>query len=132
MADPPRISNAVKWTICAVASLGFLFDIYEVLVAPLVLQPAVMELGGFSPGTAHQITVYYAELTATGRGQREFNVLLNGSAQSTNLDIYATTGAQNWAYQTNYGGTADGNGNITITFQAGAAGLPIVNGIVAQ
>jgi MFS family permease len=33
------------------ASLGFLFDIYEVLVAPLVLQPAVMELGGFSPGT---------------------------------------------------------------------------------
>ena len=34
------------------ASLGFLFDIYEVLVAPLVLQPAVMELGGFSPGTA--------------------------------------------------------------------------------
>ena len=34
------------------ASLGFLFDIYEVLVAPLVLQPAVMELGGFSPGTS--------------------------------------------------------------------------------
>ncbi len=33
------------------ASLGFLFDIYEVLVAPLVLQPAVMELGGFAPGT---------------------------------------------------------------------------------
>jgi len=58
MADPPRISNAVhisnpiKWMICAVASLGFLFDIYEVLVAPLVLQPAVMELGGFSPGTS--------------------------------------------------------------------------------
>jgi len=58
MADPPRISNAVhisnpiKWIICAVASLGFLFDIYEVLVAPLVLQPAVMELGGFSPGTS--------------------------------------------------------------------------------
>ena len=52
MADPPRISNAVKWMICAVASLGFLFDIYEVLVAPLVLQPAVMELGGFAPGTS--------------------------------------------------------------------------------
>jgi sugar phosphate permease len=52
MADPLRISNPVKWMICAVASLGFLFDIYEVLVAPLVLQPAVMELGGFSPGTS--------------------------------------------------------------------------------
>lgn len=34
------------------ASLGFLFDIYEVLVAPLVLQPAVMELGGYAPGTS--------------------------------------------------------------------------------
>lgn len=47
-----QISSPVKWTICAMASLGFLFDIYEVLVAPLVLQPAVMELGGYSPGTA--------------------------------------------------------------------------------
>src|SRR5581483_10528213 len=52
MPDSVRISTPVKWTICAMASLGFLFDIYEVLVAPLVLQPAVMELGGFSPGTA--------------------------------------------------------------------------------
>jgi MFS family permease len=49
---PVHISNPIKWMICAVASLGFLFDIYEVLVAPLVLQPAVMELGGFSPGTS--------------------------------------------------------------------------------
>jgi sugar phosphate permease len=52
MADRIHISNPIKWTICAMASLGFLFDIYEVLVAPLVLQPAVMELGGFSPGSA--------------------------------------------------------------------------------
>ena len=50
--SPVHISNPIKWMICAVASLGFLFDIYEVLVAPLVLQPAVMELGGFSPGTS--------------------------------------------------------------------------------
>ena len=52
MPNPGSVSNPVKWMICAVASLGFLFDIYEVLVAPLVLQPAVMELGGLSPGTA--------------------------------------------------------------------------------
>ncbi len=51
-SNPIHISNPIKWMICAVASLGFLFDIYEVLVAPLVLQPAVMELGGFAPGTA--------------------------------------------------------------------------------
>jgi MFS family permease len=45
------ISPFLKWTICGMAALGFLFDIYEVLVAPLVLQPALMELGGLQAGT---------------------------------------------------------------------------------
>lgn len=51
-ADPGRISRLVKWTICVVASLGFLFDIYVVLVGPLILQPALIELGNLQPGTA--------------------------------------------------------------------------------
>ena len=46
-----RISPFVKWTILAVASVGFLFDIYEILVGPLVLQPALGELAGLKPGT---------------------------------------------------------------------------------
>ena len=33
------------------AALGFLFDIYEVLVAPLILQPAMLDLAGLKPGT---------------------------------------------------------------------------------
>jgi len=45
------ISNAVQWTICAVAAMGFLFDIYVVLVGPLILQPALTELGHLRPGT---------------------------------------------------------------------------------
>jgi MFS family permease len=45
------ISAAIKWTICGVAALGFLFDIYEILVAPLVVQPALLELGGLRLGT---------------------------------------------------------------------------------
>ncbi len=45
------ISNFIKWTICGVAALGFLFDIYEILVAPLVVQPALLELGGLRLGT---------------------------------------------------------------------------------
>jgi MFS family permease len=51
MAEPKPISNAIKWTICAVAALGFLFDIYEILVAPLVVQPALLDLGGLRLGT---------------------------------------------------------------------------------
>jgi MFS family permease len=45
------ISPTVKWTICAVAALGFLVDIYAILVAPLILQPALVELGHLRPGT---------------------------------------------------------------------------------
>ena len=51
MDHPERISSAVKWTICIVASLGFLFDIYVVLIGPLILQPALVELGRLQPGT---------------------------------------------------------------------------------
>ncbi|MEP7352880.1 MAG: MFS transporter [Acidobacteriota bacterium] len=51
LSDPPPLSAALKWTICAVAALGFLFDIYEVLVAPLIVPPALLELGNLRPGT---------------------------------------------------------------------------------
>jgi predicted MFS family arabinose efflux permease len=47
----PSVSSAVKWTIVAVAALGFLVDIYAILVAPLILQPALRELGHLTPGT---------------------------------------------------------------------------------
>ena len=40
----------VEWLICAVAALGFAFDLYEVLVLPLVLRPALASLGPFAPG----------------------------------------------------------------------------------
>ena len=33
------------------AALGFLFDIYEVLVAPLTIQPALLELANLAPGS---------------------------------------------------------------------------------
>ena len=48
---PRTMSNFVRWTICAVAALGFLFDIYVVMVGPLILQPALIELGNLKPGT---------------------------------------------------------------------------------
>ena len=47
----PRLTP-LQWLICAIAALGFAFDIYEVLMAPLVVGPAIGELTGFKPGTA--------------------------------------------------------------------------------
>jgi MFS family permease len=41
----------LQWLICAIAALGFAFDIYEVLMAPLVVGPAIGELTGYKPGS---------------------------------------------------------------------------------
>src|SRR3990172_3553109 len=43
--------TGVQWLICAVAAIGFAFDIYELLVLPLIVRPALMELGKIKPGT---------------------------------------------------------------------------------
>jgi len=48
--ETPRLTP-VQWLICAVASLGFAFDIYELLMLPLILRPALEELGGIRFGT---------------------------------------------------------------------------------
>jgi predicted MFS family arabinose efflux permease len=50
MSPPPRLTG-LQWLICAIAALGFAFDIYEVLVAPLVVGPAIGELTGARPGS---------------------------------------------------------------------------------
>ena len=39
------------WLICGIAAIGFAFDIYELLMLPLVVRPALMELGNIAPGT---------------------------------------------------------------------------------
>jgi MFS family permease len=46
-----RKLTGIEWAICAVAAIGFAFDIYELLMLPLIARPALMELGGLKPGT---------------------------------------------------------------------------------
>jgi hypothetical protein len=41
----------IQWVICAVAALGFAFDLYETLVLPLIARPALAALGNFKPGS---------------------------------------------------------------------------------
>src|SRR5713101_8670534 len=41
----------IQWLICVVAAIGFAFDIYALLVLPLIVRPALMELGKLKPGT---------------------------------------------------------------------------------
>jgi MFS family permease len=41
----------IQWLICAIAAIGFAFDIYEVLMLPLIVRPALLELTGAVPGS---------------------------------------------------------------------------------
>jgi len=41
----------VQWLICAIAALGFAFDIYELLVFPLIARPALAELLKVNPAS---------------------------------------------------------------------------------
>jgi MFS family permease len=41
----------IQWLICAIAAVGFAFDIYEILMLPLVVRPALLELSGAAPGS---------------------------------------------------------------------------------
>jgi MFS family permease len=41
----------IQWIICAIAAIGFAFDIYEILMLPLIVRPALLELVGAQPGS---------------------------------------------------------------------------------
>ncbi|HEY4308838.1 MAG TPA: MFS transporter [Pirellulales bacterium] len=48
-SSPGRLTT-VQWLICVIASIGFAFDIYELLMLPLILRPALQEMG-ITPGS---------------------------------------------------------------------------------
>ena len=44
--------TTIQWLICAVACLGFAFDLYETLMLPLIVRPAITALGHLKAGTS--------------------------------------------------------------------------------
>jgi hypothetical protein len=50
-SEPAVRLTPTQWLICAVACLGFAFDLYETLMLPLILRPALGALGHLQPGT---------------------------------------------------------------------------------
>ena len=48
--ETPKLTP-IQWVICAVAALGFAFDIYEILMLPLIVRPALLELGKVQLGS---------------------------------------------------------------------------------
>jgi len=51
----------VTGLVCFIAAVGFAFDIYELLMLPLIVRPALMELGDVRPGTP-EFTMWFSLL----------------------------------------------------------------------
>lgn len=101
-----------------------------------VYQTARFSPTGFSytlpalrPGATYGVRLHFAEITQTARGQRQFNVLINGAHVLDGFDIFAAAGGVNRAIVEQYVTTADSSGKITIQFEPGPTGGPLCNGI---
>src|SRR5690349_11253968 len=47
----PAPLTPVQWLICIIAVIGFAFDSFVLLMLPLILRPAIEQLGGLAFGT---------------------------------------------------------------------------------
>jgi fibronectin type 3 domain-containing protein len=83
---------------------------------------------GLTSGSQYSVLLHFAETYFTAKGDREFNVAINGTTVLTNLDIYGTVGADAALLET-FTATANSNGDIVIAFTVGAANQPVVSGI---
>ncbi|HCN75724.1 MAG TPA: MFS transporter [Verrucomicrobiales bacterium] len=66
MSSAPKL-NRTQWLICIIASIGFAFDIYELLMLPLIVKPALASLGGIGPDGAPLLLPGSPEFTQWAR-----------------------------------------------------------------
>ncbi len=83
---------------------------------------------GLTAGSQYTVLLHFAETYFTAKGDREFDVAINGTTVLTNLDIYATVGV-NAALVETFTATANSSAEIVIAFTDGAANQPVVSGI---
>jgi hypothetical protein len=83
---------------------------------------------GLTAGAQYTVLLHFAETYFTAAGDREFNVAINGTSVLSNLDVFATVGA-NAALVKTFTATANSSGDIVIAFTDGAANQPLVMGI---
>ncbi|AXC12578.1 Beta-galactosidase [Acidisarcina polymorpha] len=84
---------------------------------------------GLTAGVSYPILLHFAEFYWTATGQRVFNVSINGASVLKNFDIIAAAGGPNQAVVEQFNATANTSGQIIISFTAGAADQPKVDGI---
>ena len=84
---------------------------------------------GLTPNAPYTVNLHFAEIYFNAVGDRQFNVLINGTQVLTNFDIFAATGGENMAIVKSFSATANSGGQIVIQFTIGAANNPKISGI---
>ena len=80
--------TGVQWLICAIAALGFAFDIYELLMLPLIARPALLELGGIRPGTPEFRATRHSGRLKSGKSIRTSRSGRSSRRHTTTGDIW--------------------------------------------
>jgi trimeric autotransporter adhesin len=93
--------------------------------------PFTYSLTGLVADAPYAVKMHFAESYWTGAGDRIFSVNMNGKYVINDLDVYATTGGQNIAYDPQFTTTANKYGQINVQFIYGGADQPFINGIEA-
>jgi hypothetical protein len=84
---------------------------------------------GLTAGSSYNVLLHFAETYFTAKGDREFNVAINGTTVLTNFDIFGTVGAKDAALVEIFTATANSSGDIVIAFTAGAVNQPLLMGL---
>ncbi|MGI4788136.1 MAG: carbohydrate-binding protein, partial [Janthinobacterium lividum] len=69
-------------------------------------------------GASYHVRLHFAETYWTAAGQREFNIILNGTQALTNFDIFADAGATNKADVKDFNTTVNPSGQIVLQLHA--------------
>jgi hypothetical protein len=81
-------------------------------------------------GKSYAVALHFAETYFGGKGQRVFNVDINGERRLSDFDIFAAAGGRDRAdVQVIHGIRPDRNGDIVIQFIKGLADQPKIDGI---
>ncbi|GHO94325.1 hypothetical protein KSF_043730 [Reticulibacter mediterranei] len=79
-------------------------------------------------GATYTVRLHWAELSWKAKGQRLFNVAINGSPVLSSFDVFATAGYKK-ALVKDFPVKANSNGQIVIAFTQAGADNPFISGI---
>jgi hypothetical protein len=83
---------------------------------------------GLTAGTQYTVLLHFAETYFSAKGNRVFNVAINGTTVLSNFDIYGTVG-KDAALVEQFTAIANSSGQIAIAFTNGTSDQPLLMGI---